>query len=282
MRASSLIAFIAVTSACHTGDPSADSVAGAATPAPVSLAMFSDPTPPGPIELHHRQDEVAPEPEASDTEPQLPLIPKCSPDDGERHPFTAAQREETRVRVQRTCKALEASPVICAYMDAIVIRESSGNAGVRHHKGTDADGVREDGLGAMGLSKRWHHDKWPGRDEDPMFCAPEVSAVVAHTIFWRAMDRFQADTVPDIQSIYGGHWKCHKDPDTGLRVGCFPSRDYSPQSPMCARMRARGFNCYQPIRTEDLGKRIAFKDRRAFALGLMKSWEDEHRGDPAE
>jgi hypothetical protein len=199
-------------------------------------------------------------------------LPKCDPDDGTKHKFTVAERNETHARVRRACKALGAAPVICAYMDAIVERESSGNPGARHHRGRDSDGVQENGLGAMGLSKRWHRDKWPGKDEDPYFCSPEVSATVAHAIFWRAMIRYQADTVADIQSIYGGHWKCHRDPMTGERAGCFASRDYGPDSPLCRRMERRGYSCYTPIKIEDLGRKIPLRDRRKFALGLMDTW----------
>jgi hypothetical protein len=225
---------------------------------PVASAMVAV-DPPGPA--------VDPAPIPADIMgPEVPPAPAlCDPETGEHRPLTHAIREETRARVRAVCSHLKASPAVCAYMDAIVVRESSGNPGVRHTKGEG-----ENGLGAMGLSLKHHADKWPGRDEDPMFCLPEVSALVAHSIFWRAVDRYHAESIPEIQSIYGGFWECVGE---GAEHRCFASREYGPRSMMCKRMRARGFACHSFIGPEDLGKKIPFKDRRALALRLHENFQ---------
>lgn len=183
--------------------------------------------------------------------------------------ITVAQRQETRDRVQAVCKAVEASPITCAYMDAIVVRESSGRPGVRHTKGNG-----ENGLGAMGLSLRWHKDKWWGKDENPYFCSPEVSAVVALAIFHRAF-RYRARNILDIQMIYGGHFRCEEDGKERYCQITYPSRYVSD---ICARMRkrknagGRSYRCRQNVQKKDLGRVISLGERRAFAEEMRRKF----------
>lgn len=193
-------------------------------------------------------------------------IPQCI-EPGEKNPsYSRAEREETRERVQAVCKAVSASPIICAYMDAITVRESSGRAGVRHYKGNN-----ENGLGAMGLSLRWHKDKWPGDDEDPQFCHPEVSAIVALAIMHRAMARYDASNIVELQSIYAGHWYCEGE---GRERKCHPKvaeRD----ARVCRRMEARGHDCWKDLTKEDLGKKVPMKKRREFVRETLSKFESE-------
>lgn len=192
----------------------------------------------------------------------VPLSPigQCDSADGsDRVQWTADDREEVRRRVRRACRSLGASPKLCAYYDAVVVRESSGMASVRHTLGKD-----ENGLGPMGLSLKWHADKWPGRDEDPAFCTPEVSLAVAHAIVWRAVERYHAESLLDVQAIYGGRWSCNTT-DTGERV-CFADPGQTTVDSVCSRMRARGFSCYSLLTRADLGARIPRRERRAWAL----------------
>ncbi len=183
--------------------------------------------------------------------------------------ITKAERKETRARVQAVCQEVGASPIICAYMDAIVVRESSGRAGVRHTKGT-----RENGLGAMGLSLHWHKDKWWGKDEDPYFCSPEVSATVALAVFHRAF-RYHAKNVKDVQMIYGGHFRCAGEGETRHCWIVYPPRF---TSDICARMRKRKnangkpYRCNQRITKKDLGRKISLGERRAFAENMRRDF----------
>jgi len=190
----------------------------------------------------------------------LAKIGECDPRDGVKPIWTREMRREVRRDVQAACKAAEAAPIVCAYADAIVVRESAGRAGVWHELGRN-----ELGLGAMGLSLRWHADKWPGKDEHPEFCKPAVSFVVAHAIMWRAVSRYKAETIAEIQSIYSGKWDCWHDPE-GVRT-CRPG--WSRAIPgLCKRMESRGFDCHQKLPKRALGKRIPFRERRDFVASL--------------
>lgn len=204
------------------------------------------------------------------------VVGQCD-DPGVNTYWSKAQRKETRARVQAVCKAVKASPIICAYMDVIVVRESSGRAGVAHTLGKN-----EKGIGAMGLSTRWHHDKWPGKDENPMFCQPEVSAVVALAIMWRAVTHYGAQNVADLQAIYGGYWSCdsytYEDPKTGKikkHRSCWPSSNYERRVGICRRMEDRGYSCESSISKRYLGKKIKFGQRRKFALDLAAKFGKE-------
>lgn len=211
------------------------------------VALFFSPTP---------IEEIAPA-----------LNPNCDQTE-----VTPESRKDTRRRVQKVCKVVGASPIICAYMDAIVVRESSGRSGVRH-----TGGKNENGLGAMGLSLRWQKDKWPGEDEDPMFCAPEVSAVVALAIFHRAFKKWKAQDLVDVQGIYGGHWECYntypswsKPVQKPERV-CRARRNYRHVGGLCKRMKDRGFSCRTKITRKDLGRFIPRHERREFATNVANA-----------
>lgn len=193
-------------------------------------------------------------------------IPECVAVGEDPPQYSRAQRQETRDRVQAVCKAVSASPIICAYMDLITVRESSGRAGVRHVKGHN-----ENGLGAMGLSLRWHSDKWPGDDEDPQFCHPEVSAIVALAIMHRAMIRYNAKNVVELQSIYAGHWYCEGE---GRDRKCHP-RVVPRDTNVCSRLSARGHDCWEQIDQSDLGRKIPLNKRREFVADMLSKFESE-------
>lgn len=204
---------------------------------------------------------------------------------GERTKWSAADKARTRARVQAACEELGASQIVCVYMDVIVCRESyCGAASIRHTRGHDADGVPEHGLGPMGLSLRWHANKWPGDDEDPAFCTPEASVVVAHEIFWSAVTRYGADSIADVQAIYAGRFRCAEIDRWAwvARIGllgpivhrrlpkprseCMPAPTARGEANICQRMVDRGFNCHARIGLADLGRRLPIDERRAWAL----------------
>lgn len=195
-----------------------------------------------------------------------PQMGVCTAPDAPNVAWPRKLRRETQARVQRACHDVGASKVICAFADAIVIRESSGRAGVRHRLGHN-----EHGLGAMGLSLRWHRDKWPGRDEDPQFCKPEVSFAVAHAVMWRAVTRYKATTLLEIQAIYEGRWFCFPHPTTGKPM-CRATPTRRTRGNICGRMRTRGFSCDEPITRKDLGRKVDRARRRDWALSLFESF----------
>jgi len=183
-------------------------------------------------------------------------VPNCS----DHQAYDSAESRETRARVQAVCKEVGADPIVCAYMDAVVVRESSGRSGVRHTKGKN-----ENGLGAMGLSLRWHRDKWPGEDEDPLFCHPEVTAVVSLAIMHRAMQRYKAKNIVEIQAIYAGNWTCQGE---GRERKC-RARVTKRTTNVCGRMSARGFDCWKTLTKKDLGRKIPMDERRAFVADMI-------------
>lgn len=206
---------------------------------------------------------------------KLPVVDigQCDPVEGAR-PFrwTKEKKVQVRARIKHMCrKELKASRVVCAFMDAIVVRESYGGiASVRHTKGE-----KERGLGAMGQSLRWHRDKWPGQDEDPMFCTPEVNAVVAHDIMWRAVTRYRATSVVELQAVYSGRTYCdsYLKPNGREKRVCFalPLRP-SLHKHLCSAMERRGFSCMAPITLKDLGSWVPMRERRDFVSGVVKKW----------
>ena len=198
--------------------------------------------------------------------PPGPTMGRCTAPGAPNPAWPRHLRQETRLRVRRACRAAGASPIICAFADAVVVRESGGRAGVRHTLGHN-----EHGLGAMGLSLRWHRDKWPGLDDDPQLCKPEVSFAVAHAIMWRAVRRYEAQSVLDLQAVYAGDWFCQRDAHGRRR--CRPDPSGRTAASICARMRHRGFSCRQKITPRDLGRRVKAADRRAWALGLYASFD---------
>lgn len=199
-----------------------------------------------------------------------PAMGECTPEGHKNAPigkrgWTMPMRQETRDRVQRACHAADASPLVCAFADAIVFRESSGRAGVRHRLGP-----REHGLGAMGLSLRWHRNKWKGK-ADPDFCKPEVSFAVAHAIWWAAVLRYHARSPLDIQAVYEGKWDCMTDPKTQRRV-CYAAPDGNTARNICGRMTKRGYSCHAQLGAKDLGRRIRKRDRTSWALALWETF----------
>lgn len=190
-------------------------------------------------------------------------VGQCDPQDGPGYRWTAETRAETRARVRAVCRHVRASRAVCAWLDASVVRESAGRPGVRHRHGRN-----EDGLGPLGLSLRWMRHHWPGEDEDPAFCQPEVSALVALAVARRAHDRFGALDLVAVQSIYGGHWRCYEV--EGSRQ-CFPTRVVNPR--LCAALEHRGVGCHQRLGAEDFGRWTPVADRRALAERLAQRFE---------
>ncbi len=198
----------------------------------------------------------------SATEREVGEVGQCDPVDGPGYVWTADARSETRARVRAVCRHVKASEAVCDYLDTVVVRESSGRPGVRH------DGGR--GLGPMGLLIASHHDKWPGDDEDPAFCQPEVSALVALAVMRRAVIRYHAHDLVTVQSIYGGRWQCYAHP--GEPRLCFATQTSNPR--LCAALEARGSDCHAPLRLEDLGRRVPKSKRREVANRLAESFEN--------
>jgi len=256
------------TSPSSSGEELEQRSAQASTPPAVETVALSSPailkssSESGPQELAEEPETYPSERAEKDESKQtdsLP-IPKCINPGEKNVRGTKSERQETRARVKAICEELGASPIVCAYMDAVVIRESSGRAGVRHYKGHN-----ENGLGAMGLSLRWHKDKWPGEDEDPMFCHPEVSAIVALAIMHRAMERYKAKNIVEIQAIYSGKWHCEGE---GRDRKCSPKVSKRTIN-VCGRMSARGFDCWKTLTKNDLGRKIPFDERRDFVADMI-------------
>ena len=198
--------------------------------------------------------------------------------------WSAEAKARTRERVQAACEALGASEIVCDYDQVIVWRESfGGEASVRHMRGVDSDGTPEHGLGPMGLSLRWHADKWPGDDLDPALCTPEVSVIIAHEIYWRAVTRYNAATIVDLQAIFAGRFRCTTVDRWGWLARAWPvlapvlpaaSRECWPTptarmtSDICERMQARGHHCGRRITVADLGERVPLDERRAWVAAM--------------
>lgn len=199
------------------------------------------------------------------------VIGKCDPVDGPRYKWTPEKRKEVRDSVRFTCQWLGASDLICDYMDLIVMRESTAAASVRHHQGKN-----ENGLGPMGLGIRWHRDKWPGKDEDPQFCRPVVSALVAHEIIYRAFTRYGARSLLYIQAVYGGRIVCPRDYETGkVTGGCFLEPNARTRAAVCPRIEAYGHTCREAVSLKDLGRRTKTRDRRALADEIEEAFYEQ-------
>lgn len=196
-------------------------------------------------------------------------IGQCDPVNGER-PFrwTREKKDEVRARVRRVCKHVRASEHACDFLDSLVVRESYGGmASVRHTKGEG-----EHGLGPMGLSLRWHRDKWPGDDEDPMFCTPEASALVALEIMHRAVRKWGADNWAGVQAIYSGSFYNKVVEETGERW-LSPKVTTKIANRICSPLRLRGVSCWEHVDVKDLGRRVPLKERKTLALELAESYE---------
>jgi len=141
-------------------------------------------------------------------------------------------RTDARARVKRTCRGMGASSEACRVLDAMVIRESSGDPCAVHRLGPG-----EYGLGVLGLSCRWHAAKWDGDCE--AFRIPEVSAVVAIRIYRRAVQRHGAKDWREVNSVFAtGKIQDRAAHDNGF----------------CHRLKRRGIDCSQPL--PKLGKKL--------------------------
>lgn len=188
-------------------------------------------------------------------------VGECNPVEGPGLRWTRASRTEARARVLAVFDYVGASEAFRTYAKVIGSRESSWMPGVWH------DGGR--GLGAMGLMISAHHDKWPGDDENPAFCWPEVSALVALEVMHRAVHNWHAGNLVEIQAIYSGRFrKIVLEDGTVLRA---PGRTTDPN--LCARLARRGVSCLAPITAADLGRRVPKHRMREVAAELAAKFE---------
>lgn len=188
------------------------------------------------------------------------LTPACPTQEawlgGER--ATKAERDEHRRRVRATCEALGATDEACRVVDAITIRESSGDACAVHVLGPN-----EYGLGAHGLSWRWHQRKWyssPGGDPD-VFRLPEVSTIVTIRLLRQAARRRDVRDWSDVGEVFAG--RVHPD-----------ARERSRKARFCHRLRDAGVDCRKSPRGK-LGKELGTKPTKGqemFVLGLLQGW----------
>jgi hypothetical protein len=204
--------------------------------------------------------------QTADPSPTVGVVGQCDPREGPGLIWTAEARQETRDRVEAVCRSVGASKAVCAWLDASLVRESSGRPGVRHTRGRG-----EMGLGPLGLSVWWHRDKWPGSDEDPAFCSPEVSALVALEIAHRAVDRYEAHNLVTVQSIFAGRWRCFRDVETDGDKMCFATQTENVR--LCAALGARDVDCYDRIEKKDLGRRVPRSQRRERAEALRDRFD---------
>ena len=206
----------------------------------------------------------------------LPAMGACAAPGAARAHWPRALRRETRERVQAIARGEGASETIVRYADAVVMRESSGDAHVRHTQGEG-----EDGVGPMGLSLRWHASKWPG-SPDPDWCQPEASYEVARVVWRRAIEHYGATNVAEIQAIFGGHWVCERPAPSWWRtipglawladlhdrnLDCEPLLPPKSTAALCKRMRDRGASCWTRVTVDDLGTPTPKHRRREIAFG---------------
>lgn len=187
----------------------------------------------------------------------------CDDRGDDRTPWTDEAKRQTQLRVDVALRELGVSPIMRAFHRLVICRESfCGESSVRHVLGEDVLG-REDGLGAYGLSLRWHGNKWDGEDLEPALCTPEVSTVIAHEIVWRAVTRYGARNLVEVQAVYAGAVTCEAG-DCRFHLAALKRREF------CRRLSAYGHDCAHPITTADLGRRLAKDERREWALALAR------------
>jgi hypothetical protein len=138
-------------------------------------------------------------------------------------------RQETRRRMARTWEALGVDEASRTVLDAVVLRESSGDPCAVHRLGPD-----EDGLGPGGLQVRLHLAKWDRGADPRVLHVPEVSAVVMVRLFRRIRDRYRARTWLRAGQIYGGRIR-PEDQDPWL------------DQQWCTRLAKRGIDCQAAI-----------------------------------
>lgn len=151
-----------------------------------------------------------------------------------------AERAETRQRIANTCRAMGGSVAACTVLDAMVVRESSGDACAVHVIGED-----EYGLGPLGLSVGLHLSKWDPYADAMVLKVPEVSAVIAMRIFRRAVTRYRARTWLDVNAVFAGRFH-----EIGKRET--PSGD---DFVFCRRLARWDIDCFSDPRGE-LGQRL--------------------------
>lgn len=216
----------------------------------------------------------------------------CSAEDNAKT-WTAEDKQRTRDRLRLACEAAGGSDDYCAFWDAVTCREAwCGVASAVHVQGVDVDGEREYGLGPLGLSVKWHGDKWDGEDEDPAFCSPEVSFVVGHAIAWAAVERYGARNWVELQAIFGGGGRrvCETDrlpswwwvfdgvpglqwltafgpTSTSCEVYTLPRH----ASAICSRLGQRNIECRAPLTLADLGAKIPLEGRREWAAARVQA-----------
>ena len=130
-------------------------------------------------------------------------------------------------------------------------------------------GPGEDGIGPLGLDKRWHRDKWPG-DPEPAWCLPEASALVALDIARRAVVRHGAKTLTMVQAVYA--FRTYRDEYGDRHIKIDPNAD----ARLCRALRARGRSCREHIDLADIGRPTPVADRRRRAFELAGRWWNAH------
>lgn len=191
--------------------------------------------------------------------------PDCSPEEGSDrlwNPQNKLERAETRARVRATCEAMGAAAEACDVLDAMVVRESSGDACAIHVRGPG-----EYGVGPLGLSWRWHRHKWFQKgeatwDQAALFHVPEISAIVALRLYRIAVDHHGAKTWMDVQAVYAGRFEDGR-----------PARRAIADRRWCARLEARGLDCTSSPRGKlgsVLGKRPE-AGQETFVLELISA-----------
>lgn len=194
-----------------------------------------------------------------------PQIGVCDPVDGPPIRWSAEQRDEVRDRVGAACKALGAAPPVCAWLRVAGARESSWSPSVRHVRGRN-----EHGLGALGLSLRWHRRKWPGGGE-PAFCSPEAATIVALDIVRRAQVTWGARDLRDVQAVYAGRFRCVIEQG---RPECFIVRDPAKDRDVCERLEQHGVDCRAPLPKRAAGRHVPVHKRPEVAEGLARRWAE--------
>ena len=197
-----------------------------------------------------------------------PQIGTCDPADGPPIEWSAEQRAAVKARVRAACRAMKAAKTTCEWLDAVGERESSWSPSVRHVRGKN-----ESGLGALGLSLRWHRDKWPGDDEDPAFCSPEASVIVALDLVRRAQLHWSARNLVEVNAIFGGRFRCV---DEGGQRECFILRDAARDRDICARLQLRGIDCRAELPAKAGGRRVPVHERPTLAAELAGRWAERH------
>lgn len=167
------------------------------------------------------------------TDPSLAMEVECpAPDAWLAGTRTRPQvRRDSRRWATRACRSLGASRAACEVLDAIAVRESSGDPCAVHIQG---DG--EYGLGLHGLSWSTHYRKWFAPEEKlngSVFYVPEVSAIVALRILRRAVSRYDASTWVEANAVYGGRIRGNRPVSSEKMDGLF-----------CRRLELAGLDCH--------------------------------------